>query len=96
MTNEMLKKYNLSKLKYKVLDTRNLFKKTSLSTTTNKHYSLDELCNIFNVKKHDRHTASGDAYITSLIMIKIISLLQKNRKLAVSNLFSNPNRRSLI
>ena len=96
MVNEMLKKYDLPKLKNKVLDTGNLFKKTSLNETTNKHYSLDELCKIFKVKKHDRHTASGDAYITSLIMIKIISLLQKNRKLAVSNLFSNPNRRGLI
>lgn len=96
MINQMLKKHNLPKLKNKVLDTGLLFKKTSLCKTSNKHYSLDELCSIFNIPKHDRHTASGDAFITSLIMIKIISLLQKNRKLAVSNLFSNPNRRGLI
>lgn len=96
MINQMLKKYNLPKLKNKVLDTGNLFKKTSICETIDKHYSLDELCDIFKIKKHDRHTASGDAFITSLIMIKIISLLQKNRKLAMSNLFSNPNKKGLI
>ena len=91
----MLKIYDLPNLKNKISEIRNLLKKTTLSETADKHYSLDELCLIFNVKKHNRHTASGNAYITSLIMIKIISLLQKNRKLAVSNLFSNSNRRGL-
>ena len=96
MINKMLKNQNLPKLKNKIVDTGQLFKKTTFCTNINKHYSLDELCEIFNIKKHDRHTASGDAFITSIIMIKIIAFLQKNRNLAVSNLFTNPNKRGLI
>lgn len=96
MINQILKSHNLPKLKNKVLDTGVLYKKTLSSQTINKHYSLDELSDIFKIKKHDRHTASGDAFITAIIMIKIITLLRKKNNLALSNLFYNSNRRGLI
>ena len=40
------------------------------------HSSLDELCKILKVEKSDRHTASGDAYITALIFLKLKNRLK--------------------
>lgn len=96
MINQALKNLKLPKLKNKVLDTGFLFKKTKLANNSKQQYSLDSLCDIFKVKKHDRHTAAGDAYITAIIMIKIIALLKKNRQLALSDLFVNPNKPGLL
>lgn len=96
MLNQALKNHGLPKLKNKVLDTGFLFRKTPLADRSKAHYSLDDLCDIFNIKKHDRHTAAGDAYITAIIMIKIIALLRKNRQLTLSDLFVNPNKPGLL
>jgi DNA polymerase-3 subunit epsilon len=35
-------------------------------------YSLDDLCRHFHVVPHDRHTASGDAFITAQIFIRLL------------------------
>ena len=96
MVNEALKRLKLPKLKNKSLDTGKLFKKTTLHKTNDKHYGLDELCDIFSLKKHDRHTASGDAYITALVFLKIISYLKKTKRITLKDLFFNSNRRGLI
>ncbi|GAA4272503.1 3'-5' exonuclease [Aquimarina gracilis] len=96
MINACLARQKLPKLKNKVLDTGILFKKTDLCVNKDKLYSLDELCTIFNIKKHDRHTASGDAYITGIIFLKIIGQLSKTRKTTLKSLFFNPNRRGLL
>ena len=95
MINESLTRMGLPKLKNKSLDTGTLFKKTSLHKTE-KHYALDELSDIFKIKKHDRHTASGDAYITGIIFLKIISNLKSIRNITLKDLFFNNNRRGLI
>ncbi len=96
MVNESLKRLGLPKLKNKSLDTGILYKKTTLHKNDNKHYGLDELSNTFNIKKHDRHTASGDAYITGLIFLKIVSNLKKTKIISVKDLFFKSNRRGLI
>ncbi|TCP22652.1 DNA polymerase-3 subunit epsilon [Tenacibaculum skagerrakense] len=88
MINEALHRLGLPKLKNKVLDTGVLYKKTKY-VNRNNFYSLDELCEIFKITKHDRHTASGDAFLTALIFLKILSLLKrKNSKLQLKHLFT--------
>ena len=96
MINEGLNRLGLPKLKNKYLDTGILFKKTTLHKTSDKHYGLDELSDIFNIIKHDRHTALGDAYITGLIFLKILSNLKNTNKITVKDLFFNSNKRGLI
>ena len=85
MINTSLKRLKLPKLKNKRIDTGILYKK--LAGKKNEHFSLDKLSEEFNIPKHDRHTASGDAYITSLLFLKIISKLKQERNLNYSDLF---------
>ncbi len=96
MINGVLSRMCLPKLKNKVLDTGILFKKTNLCESKEKHYSLDQLSDTFNLKKHDRHTASGDAFLTGLIFLKIVSNLKNSRNLKLNDLFFNSDRRGLL
>lgn len=96
MINACLKRMELPRLKNKTLDTGYLFKKTKHCKDINKHYGLDELTELFSIKKHDRHTASGDAYITGLLFMKILSSLKKDKNIRLKDLFINRNRRGLI
>lgn len=96
MINAALARMGLPKLKNKVLDTGVLFKKTTLFENMENHLSLDRLCSIFKLKKHDRHTASGDAFLTGLIFLKIVANISKKGKLKLSDLFFNSDRRGLL
>ena len=96
MMNEALKRVGLPKLKNRSVDTGVIFKMTEFHKNGNMHYGLDELCKIFTIKQHDRHTASGDAYITALIFLKILSNLSKRRKVLIGDLFVSPERRGLL
>jgi len=94
MINKALKRMNLPKLKNKSIDTGTLYKK--LEGKKDQHFNLDVLCDEFNIPKHDRHTASGDAFITSLLFLKIISKLKNERTIHYSDLFRNSNNSGLI
>jgi len=94
MINIALKKLNLPKLKNKSIDTGILYKK--LEGKNNNHFSLDVLSTEFNIPKHDRHTASGDAFITALIFLKIVSKLKQERNVHYSDLFRVSNIEGLI
>ena len=96
MINAGLKRMGLPKLKNKVLDTGILYKKTDLCKDKAKHFSLDYLSKQFKLKKHDRHTASGDAFLTGLIYLKIISNLKTSRSIKLNGLFFNSDRRGLL
>lgn len=37
-----------------------------------KAFSLDAVCDFFNVTPHDRHTATGDALLTALVFLKLL------------------------
>jgi len=77
---------DLPKLKNKLVDTGQLYKKTKY-VKDHTHYSLDQLCNTFHITMHDRHTASGDAYLTAVLFLKFAALLKKkkNRDLRLSD-----------
>ena len=97
MINNALKRMQLPRLKNKFLDTGILIKKTRFHKEKKKHYSLDSLCEIFDINMHDRHTAAGDAYITGIILLKILSALTKDKpNLKLDQLFFNSNRRGLL
>jgi len=92
--NATLKRMKLSKLKNKSIDTGILYKK--LAGKKDNHFNLDILSTEFNIPKHDRHTAAGDAYITALLFLKIISKLKQERTVYYSDLFRNFNNKGLI
>lgn len=94
MINAALKRLNLPKLKNKRIDTGILYKK--LESKKDNHFNLDVLCEEFNIPKHDRHTASGDAFITALLFLKIISKLKKERTVHYSDLFRTSHNNGLI
>ncbi|RXP63506.1 3'-5' exonuclease [Lutibacter sp. HS1-25] len=94
MINAALKRVNLPKLKNKTIDTGILYKK--LADKKDSHFNLDVLCEEFNIPKHDRHTASGDAFITALLFLKIISKLKKERTVHYSDLFRTSNNKGLL
>lgn len=96
MINEALKRLGLPKLKNKVIDTGVLFKKTALDKSKN-HFSLDDLSKKFNIPAHDRHTASGDAFITAILFVKLMSILKKNNpKITLNQLLQNNKRIGLL
>jgi len=85
MINKALERNGLPKLQNKFLDTAILYKKTRIVTNfidKNKVYSLDEIAEDYNIDITDRHTASGDAFITALIFMKLIAKIDaKNIKI---------------
>ena len=97
MINAVLKKLNLGKLKNKFIDTGNLYKQLlNNHQNKNKHFSLDDLSKQFNISQSDRHTASGDAFITALVFLKIISKLKSNRNLKLHDILTNSDRNGLL
>ncbi len=70
MINQALKRMQLPKLKNKSIDTNQLYLKKR-GVPLEQRYSLDELCDVFSIPKKDRHTASGDAFLTAQIFIRL-------------------------
>ncbi|MCA0133470.1 3'-5' exonuclease [Winogradskyella alexanderae] len=95
MINSSLKRMDLPKLRNKVLDTNHLFRKMKINQNK-EHFSLDEIANYFSIPLHDRHTASGDAYITALILLKIIAYLNKEKQYNLNDLLRSDQRIGLI
>lgn len=92
MINEALKRLNVGPLMSKQLDTNYIHKKISKDYKFKKLFSLDELCAIYNVKLHDRHTASGDALITAYLFLKLTNKFKKNNALNLNDLIKTNYR----
>tara|TARA_R110000796_G_scaffold252631_3_gene389381 strand:- start:40084 stop:40743 length:660 start_codon:yes stop_codon:yes gene_type:complete len=89
MINNALLRNGFPELKNKFLDTSTLYKKTLIKSNLlhrKEHYSLDDLADKFNISKKDRHTAMGDAYITAILFLKIISKLKEKREVTLKYL----------
>ncbi len=90
MINKALQRHGLGTLKNPILDTGVLYRKTKhiiYQDDLNVHYSLDDLCSDLKISKSDRHTASGDAFITALAFLKIVSRLKKSNAVTTNDLF---------
>ena len=42
------------------------------------HLTLDTLADLFGVIPHDRHTASGDAFITAQVFLRLLKLAARH------------------
>jgi len=49
-------------------------------------FSLDGLCSLFGVIPHDRHTASGDAFITAQVFLRLLRLASRHGRSTVGRL----------
>lgn len=88
MINMALKRLKVGPLESKLLDTNYIHKKIAKTDTYKKIFSLEELCEIYNVKMHDRHTALGDALIAAYLFLKQIGKYKKNHALNLLNLIN--------
>ncbi|MEO5822570.1 MAG: exonuclease domain-containing protein [Vicinamibacteraceae bacterium] len=43
-----------------------------------RRFTLDALCEMFGVIPHDRHTASGDAFITAQVLLRLLKLASRH------------------
>ena len=90
MINKALERNGLPHLTNKSLDTAYLYKKTLIQShlfERKDHYTLDDLADKFDISKKDRHTALGDAYITAIAFLKIVSKLREKKEINLNSLF---------
>lgn len=75
MINHALKQLELGRLKNDIMDTKALFLRWK-DIPEDRQVSLDEVCDALKIRKSDRLTASGNAYTTALIFLKLKSKLR--------------------
>ena len=49
-------------------------------------FSLDGLCSLFGVIPHDRHTASGDAFMTAQVFLRLLRLASRHGRSTLGKL----------
>ncbi len=49
-------------------------------------FTLDALCQMFNVIPHDRHTAGGDAFLTAQVFLRLLKLAARHGRTTLSRL----------
>ncbi len=79
MIDQILKRMIGKKLKNKALDTLDLAMRVNPPGSFVKpgDYTLDRLSELYHLPLSDRHTAAGDAYITALLLMKLLVRLRK-------------------
>ncbi|OYQ38291.1 DNA polymerase III subunit epsilon [Flavobacterium cyanobacteriorum] len=70
MVNQALKRLGLGRIKNPLMDTNALYQRWK-GFSDDTHATLDELCEALKVRKNDRHTVSGNVYITALLFLKL-------------------------
>jgi DNA polymerase III subunit epsilon len=94
MLNNLIKKYYPMAIKNIPIDTAMLAIRLEKFGTQKEHldmkeFSLDALCDRFGVTTFDRHTSSGDAFITSQLWVKLVQLAQKRGIRTLESLVKN-------
>jgi DNA polymerase-3 subunit epsilon len=51
-----------------------------------RQFTLDALCEMFGVIPHDRHTASGDAFLTAQMFLRLLRLAERHGRTTLSQL----------
>ena len=51
-----------------------------------RHFTLDALCGWFDVIPHDRHTASGDAFLTAQVFLRLLRLAARHGRTTLSSI----------
>ena len=51
-----------------------------------RHFTLDALCGMFDVIPHDRHTASGDAFLTAQVFLRLLKLAARHGRTTLSRI----------
>lgn len=81
MLNEAVKQHFGFRLLNATLDTAKLAIRLDHGTGERNYkaneYGLDALCKRFNILPHDRHHAAGDAFITALLLLKLLHTCKK-------------------
>lgn len=77
------KPFGLSKLHNSFLDTMELAIRLEIGRNYNPHlvnmedFSLDSLCKRYHIPLDDRHTASGDAFLTAQLLLKMLKIAER-------------------
>lgn len=77
MLNQALKRLDLGRVKNPFMDTNVLYQKWK-NLPEDSQYSLEEVSDALKIRKNERHTASGNAYMTALIFLKLKNKLGIN------------------
>ena len=51
-----------------------------------REFSLDALCSLFAVIPHDRHTASGDAFLTAQVFLRLLRLAARHGRTSLARI----------
>ncbi|MBK8944675.1 MAG: 3'-5' exonuclease [Ignavibacteriae bacterium] len=88
--NETINRNGGSKLLNKSIDTINLYKRIKGEDyKIDSSVSLDTISEEFKITKSDRHNAAGDALITAILFMKLISKLKKRGVTELESLLKN-------
>jgi DNA polymerase-3 subunit epsilon len=81
IVNAALKRLNAGPLKNRSVDTAKTAIRVDDHSPTDiiksSDYSLDTLCKRYNISMSNRHTAAGDAFITAVLLMKLLPKLKK-------------------
>ncbi len=92
MVNRVLAQELGQKLKNKTLDTAGLARRVGQKPYYEQPgtYGLDALCRRYGIPMSDRHTAAGDAFITAILLMKLLARLKKRGVRTFGELFRSP------
>ncbi len=79
MLNKSIQKITGKRLKNLTIDTLDLAMRVNPpgAFVRSGDYTLDHLCQLYHLPMSDRHTAAGDAFITALLLMKLLARLRK-------------------